>query len=58
MPEQLDPYIQPYLYLTWSKILEELKKEKNIDGIFPLLSTDNTLKAIDVLNFYKYQPSL
>lgn len=56
--EQLAPNLEPYFYLTWSRNLEELKREKNIDGIFPLLSTENTLKAIDVLNFYKYQPSL
>lgn len=49
---------QPYLYLTWSRNLQELKNEKNVDGVFPLLSTDGNMKAIEVLNFYKYQPSL
>ena len=53
-----EAFAQPYFYLTWSRKHGVIKKEKNVDGIFPLLTTDHELKAIDVLNYYKFQPRI
>ena len=44
--------------LEWKKDTKALRKEKKIDGIFPLLTTDSTLTAKEVLKIYKYQPRL
>ncbi len=37
---------------------QSLKQERNVDGIFPLLTTDRSLSAKEVLFAYKYQPKL
>jgi len=44
--------------LTWSRALKTLKEESKVDGVFPLLSTDVTLEAKEVLKAYKFQPRL
>ncbi|GFP42885.1 hypothetical protein HKBW3C_02009 [Candidatus Hakubella thermalkaliphila] len=44
--------------LVWERNKEALKREKNVDGIFPLLTTDDSLSAKEVLRAYKYQPRL
>ena len=44
--------------LEWEKVTKALQEEKKVDGIFPLLTTDLTLTAKDVLKIYKYQPRL
>jgi transposase len=44
--------------ISWEKDKKALDAEKHIDGIYPLLSTDDTLSAKDVLMAYKYQPKL
>jgi len=44
--------------LDYSRNKEALKKEENIDGVFPLLSTNKDLSARDALLAYKYQPRL
>lgn len=44
--------------LIWSRDLRAIKKEQRIDGIFPLLSTDEKLTAKEALMAYKYQPKL
>lgn len=44
--------------LTWTRDTQALKAESRLDGIFPLLSTDTTLSAKEVLQAYKYQPRL
>ncbi len=44
--------------LTWSRNLKALKLEARTDGLFPLLCTDPTLSAKQVLLAYKYQPRL
>jgi transposase len=44
--------------LTWTRDSQALKAEARLDGIFPLLSTDTTLSAKEVLQAYKYQPRL
>jgi transposase len=44
--------------LAWSRHKQALKEERNIDGVFPILSTDETLSAKEALLAYKYQPRL
>jgi len=44
--------------LTWTRNTQALKAEARLDGIFPLLSTDPSLSAKEVLQAYKYQPRL
>lgn len=44
--------------ITWSKNKEAMEAEKHIDGLYPLLSTDPTLSAKEVLIAYKFQPKL
>ncbi len=50
--------IQIIYSLSWSRNKKALCQEKNIDGIFPLLCTDKSLTAKEVLIAYKYQPRL
>ena len=44
--------------LGWSRNLIRLRQETQVDGIFPLLCTDHSLSATEVLQAYKYQPRL
>ena len=44
--------------LSWSRDIEGLKEGARLDGIFPLLCTDATLSAKEVVQSYKYQPNL
>ncbi len=44
--------------LTWTRNKIALKKEKNVDGWFPLLCTDDKMSANKVLVAYKYQPNI
>lgn len=44
--------------LGWHRNKALLQAEKNVDGCLPLLCTDNSLKAVEVLQAYKYQPRL
>jgi len=44
--------------ISWVRNKNNLKDERNVDGIFPLLSTDTKLTAKDALIAYKYQPRL
>lgn len=44
--------------LTWARKRDALKLEARLDGLFPLLCTDNELQAKEVLQAYKYQPRL
>jgi transposase len=50
--------IESLFSLTWQRDKEALKAEKRLDGIFPLLTTDSSFSAKDVLLAYKYQPRL
>ena len=45
-------------FLSWSQDKKALAREKNVDGIFPLLCTDKDIDAKSALNAYKYQPRL
>lgn len=44
--------------LSWARNQPALAREKNIDGIFPILSTDAAMSAREALVAYKYQPRL
>ncbi|MHA1549846.1 MAG: IS1634 family transposase [Alphaproteobacteria bacterium] len=44
--------------LAWSRCGKELKRERKVDGIFPLLCTSDLLNPHEVLKAYKYQPKL
>ena len=44
--------------LSYTRNLKTLKEEKNVDGLFPLLSTDPDITAKEALLAYKYQPRL
>ena len=44
--------------LHWNRDVVALRKELRVDGIFPLLCTDESISAKDALSAYKYQPNL
>ena len=44
--------------LSWNQDKKALRQEKNVDGIFPLLCTDENINAKSALAAYKYQPRL
>jgi len=44
--------------LSWRRNKEALDREKKIDGIFPILCTDEAMTAKAALEAYKYQPRL
>jgi len=51
-------HVKSIYSLLYERDEKSLKREKNVDGIFPLLTTDHTLLAKEVLQYYKYQPRL
>lgn len=44
--------------LYWQRNTAALNREKNVDGIFPILCTDDKMTAKQALEAYKYQPRL
>jgi len=50
--------IEKKYYLSWNKDKEALRAERNVDGIFPLLCSDEKIDAKSALSAYKYQPRL
>ena len=44
--------------LSWTRNILALTKEKNVDGLFPVLCTDERMSAKEALVAYKYQPNL
>jgi transposase len=44
--------------LCWHQNKSALSREKNVDGIFPLLCTDKNIDVKSALAAYKYQPRL
>jgi len=44
--------------LSWTRSKEVLDREKKVDGIFPILCTDEAMTAKAALEAYKYQPRL
>ena len=60
-PGRNTPYIRQVHQrpeLTWSTNAEALKEEARTDGIFPLITNDETLTLKDALTAYKHQPKL
>ncbi len=60
-PGKNTPYetlIETVYTLSWRRDKDALDREKKVDGIFPLLCTDETLTAKAALEAYKYQPRL
>jgi len=55
---QYEERVREIYTLTWLREPEALKREARADGVFPLLCTDATLTAKEVLQAYKYQPRL
>lgn len=51
-------FIETVYSLVWERDKETLKQEKDVDGIFPLLTTDESLSAKEVLRAYLHQPRL
>lgn len=51
-------FIKTFYSISWERDKKALKQERNVDGIFPLLTTDDSLSAKSVLISYKYQPRL
>lgn len=51
-------HIKTIYTLTWTRNTSALKQEAKTHGIFPLLCTDESLSAKEVLQAYKYQPRL
>ncbi len=51
-------YTKRLLTLHWNRNDSILHQELNVDGVFPILSTDTSLSAKDALLAYKYQPRL
>ena len=50
--------IKKVFTLGWSRNTTRLGQEAQADGVFPLLCTDHSLSAKEVLQAYKYQPRL
>ncbi len=48
----------PLYSLSWNQDKKALAREKNVDGIFPLLCTDKNIAPKSALSAYKYQPRL
>jgi transposase len=44
--------------LSWNRNKTALKQEKNVDGVFPILTTDPDISPKEALLAYKYQPNL
>jgi transposase len=44
--------------LSWNRNNKALKQEKNVDGVFPILTTDPDISPKEALLAYKYQPNL
>ena len=44
--------------ISFTRNQQALKEEKNVDGVFPLLSTDPEITEKEALLAYKYQPRL
>ena len=44
--------------LSWKRDSKALKMEENVDGVFPLLTTDENVSSKEALIAFKYQPKL
>ena len=55
---QYQTIINTIYTLSWRRNQVALNREKHIDGLFPILCTDESLSAKEALQAYKYQPRL
>lgn len=55
---QYETIINTIYTLYWRRNTQALDREKKVDGIFPVLCTDDKLTAKAALEAYKYQPRL
>ncbi len=55
---QYETIIETIYTLSWTRNKEALDREKKVDGIFPILCTDEAMTAKTALEAYKYQPRL
>ncbi len=55
---QYETIVETLYTLSWRRNKEALDREKKVDGIFPILCTDETMTAKAALEAYKYQPRL
>jgi len=53
-----EPQYKTIYSLSWARNKKAIGGEENLDGIFPILCTDENLTAKDALAAYKYQPNL
>jgi transposase len=60
-PGKNTPYetiIETLYTLSWTRKKQALERENKVDGIFPILCTDEAITAKAALEAYKYQPRL
>ncbi|MCP4376499.1 MAG: IS1634 family transposase, partial [bacterium] len=55
---QYETIVETLYTLSWRRNREALDREKKVDGIFPILCTDEAMTAKSALEAYKYQPRL
>jgi len=55
---QHETIVETLYTLSWTRNKEVLDREKKVDGIFPILCTDEAMTAKAALEAYKYQPRL
>jgi len=55
---QYETIIETLYTLSWTRKKDALDREKKVDGIFPILCTDQAMTAKAALEAYKYQPRL
>jgi len=55
---QYETIVETLYTVSWRRNKEVLDREKKVDGIFPILCTDEAVTAKAALEAYKYQPRL
>jgi transposase len=53
-----ETFVETLYTLSWRRDKQALDREKKVDGIFPILCTDEVVTAKTALQAYKYQPRL
>jgi len=55
---QYETIVETLYTVSWRRNKEVLDREKKVDGLFPILCTDEAVTAKAALEAYKYQPRL
>ena len=55
---QYETIVETLYTVSWTRNKEVLDREKKVDGLFPILCTDEAVTAKAALEAYKYQPRL